>query len=119
MGGHWSKEKPLSVTLDLGVMNLKSNLVQSSCNQYRKNEIMPSAATRMDLEMVILSEVSQRKTNFMIDHLYVESKNNGTNEPIYKIEIVTDVENKLMVTKGERREGQTERFGLIYTHYYI
>ena len=65
-----------------------------------KNEIMPSAATRMDLEMVILSEVSQRKTNFMIDHLYVESKNNGTNEPIYKIEIVTDVEHKLMITKG-------------------
>ena len=28
-----------------------------------KNEIMPSAATRMDLEMVILSEVRQRKTN--------------------------------------------------------
>jgi len=70
-----------------------------------KNEIMPSAATRMDLEMVILSEVSQRKTNFMIDHLYVESKNNGTNEPIYKIEIVTDVENKLMITKGGKVGG--------------
>ena len=70
-----------------------------------KNEIMPSAATRMDLEMVILSEVSQRKTNFTIDHLYVESKNNGTNEPIYKIEIVTDVENKLMITKGGKVGG--------------
>ena len=66
---------------------------------------MPSAATRMDLEMVILSEVSQRKTNFTIDHLYVESKNNGTNEPIYKIEIVTDVENKLMITKGGKVGG--------------
>ena len=29
----------------------------------KKNEIMPSAATRMDLEMMILSEVSQKKTN--------------------------------------------------------
>ena len=29
----------------------------------KKNEIMLSAATRMDLESVIQSEVSQRKTN--------------------------------------------------------
>jgi len=31
---------------------------------------------------------------------------NDQNEPIYKTEIVTDVDNKLMVTKGHmRREG--------------
>ena len=29
----------------------------------KKNKIMPFAATWMDLEMVILSEVSQTKTN--------------------------------------------------------
>ena len=29
----------------------------------KKNEIMPLAATWMDLEMIILSEVNQRKTN--------------------------------------------------------
>ena len=29
----------------------------------KKNEIMSFAATRMDIEIVILTEVSQRKTN--------------------------------------------------------
>ena len=39
----------------------------------KKNEIMPFAATWVDLEIIILSEVSQ--TN-IIHHLYMESKNN-------------------------------------------
>ena len=52
----------------------------------RKNEIVPFAATWMDLEIIILSEVSQRKTN-IICHLYMESKKNNTNELIYKTEI--------------------------------
>ena len=39
----------------------------------KKNEIMPFAATWMDLEIIILNEVRQRETN-IIYHLYVESK---------------------------------------------
>ena len=38
--------------------------------------------------------------------LYVESENiYSINELIYKTNTVTDVENKLFVTKGENREG--------------
>ena len=39
----------------------------------KKNNIMPFAVTWMDVEIAILSEVRQRKTN-IIYHLYVELK---------------------------------------------
>ena len=40
----------------------------------KKKEIMPFAATWMDLEIIIQSEVIQTKTNIIWYHLYVESK---------------------------------------------
>ena len=48
-----------------------------------KNEIMPIAATRTDLEIIILSEVSQRQTYYIT---YMWSLKNDTNELIYKTE---------------------------------
>ena len=39
----------------------------------KKNEIMLFAATWMDLEIIILSEVGKRKTNTIWYRLYVES----------------------------------------------
>ena len=38
-----------------------------------KNEVIPFAATWMDLEIIILSKVSQRKTDIIGHHLYEES----------------------------------------------
>ena len=40
----------------------------------KKNKIMPSAATWMQLEIIILSVVSQEKTNILCYRLHVESK---------------------------------------------
>ena len=39
----------------------------------KKNEILPVATTWMDLEGIMLSEISQKKTHAEWFHLYVES----------------------------------------------
>ena len=55
---------------------------------HKKNDIMPLGATWMDLEIIMLNEVHQRKTNILWYHLYVESeKKNDTKDLIYKTEI--------------------------------
>ena len=40
----------------------------------KKNEIMPFEATWKDLEIILLSELGQTKTNIIWYQLYVESK---------------------------------------------
>ena len=75
---------------------------------HKENEILPFAATWMDLGNM-LSEVSQRKTNT----IYNES------QCICKTESLTDTENKLLVTKGEKEAGKTRVMGLRDINYYI
>ena len=54
----------------------------------KKNEIRPFAAMWMDLEIVILSEVSQtEKDKYMISLTCEIFLKKGTNELIYKTEI--------------------------------
>ena len=53
----------------------------------------------MNLEIITVSKVSQRKTNIII--IYVDSKTIQS-ELTYKTDIETDTVNKLTVTKGER-----------------
>ena len=52
---------------------------------WKKTEIMPFAATLMELEIIILSEVGQIKTNIWY-HLYMESKKMIQMNLIYKRE---------------------------------
>jgi len=87
-----------------------------------KNRIISFAATWTDLEIVILSEVRQRKTD-IIYPLYVESKKNCKNELyLQNRSRVTDVENKVMVAcvgggKGKggiNREIEIDRYTPLY-----
>ena len=67
---------------------------------------MPFVATWMDLETVIQSEVGQKEEDkYRIILLICGLQKNGTDELICKAEIVTHVENKLMVTRGGRGMG--------------
>jgi len=50
---------------------------------------MPFEATWMNLEIIKLSEVSQRKINIIWYDLYVEYWKNDTNELIYKTNRLT------------------------------
>ena len=53
----------------------------------KKNEIMPFAATWMDLEMIILSDVkSERERQTPYDITYLWNLTYDTNELIYKRE---------------------------------
>ena len=66
----------------------------------KKNETMPFAATQMQLEITIPSEVSQKEKDKY--HMISQKWNlrYGTNEPIYRNR-PTQLENGLVVAKGE------------------
>ena len=57
----WKRPKRLSI--DEWIRKMWFIYVMDYYSARRKNKIMPSAATWMDLEMIILSELSQKATN--------------------------------------------------------
>ena len=71
---------------------------------------MPFAATWMDPEAIIISEVSQIKTNIFWYCLYLKSKKKHTNELIYKTETDSQTQktNLFVITKGKREEGRNK-----------
>ena len=72
----------------------------------KRNEVVPFAATWMDLEIITLSEVSQReKDKYYICHLYVESKIWHKWTYLRNENRLADVENRFVVAKGEASFG--------------
>ena len=73
----------------------------------KKDEIMPFATTRMQLEIIILSEVSQKEKDkyHMMSHKW--SLKYDTNEPIYETETESGTERTdLWLPRGRGGEGR-------------
>ena len=67
----------------------------------KKNELMPSAATWMDLEL-ILTEVHKRQVSHNITYKW--NLKNNTNELIYKTETDSQIsQTKIWLLKGKGR----------------
>ena len=79
---------------------------------------MPFAATWMDLEIIILPEVSQKEKDIPHDTTYMWNLKYDTNELIYKTERLTDTENRPVVAK-RWGEGWIGIWGLADANSYI
>ena len=87
----------------------------------KKNEIMPFAATWMDLEVIVLSEVrdyhtkwSQKERQTTYDITYTWNLKYDTNEPIYETEADSQTQRTdLWLPRGSRGEGGMDwEFGI-------
>ena len=75
----------------------------SVIKKIKNREILPFVTTQMKFEGIMLREKSQRKTNTVWSHLYMESKKN-------KAKTNSEREIRLVVTKGGRRgEGEMKK----------
>ena len=68
----------------------------------KRNEIMPSAAIQMDLEITISEAKSdrERRISYDITHMWNLIFNSDTNKHLHNRNRLTDTENKLIVTEG-------------------
>jgi len=66
---------------------------------------MPFAVTWMDLENIILSEVSQKERQTLCDVTCVLNLKYDTNELTYKAETDSQPENRLVVVEAHGKKG--------------
>ena len=72
----------------------------------------------MQLEILILSEVSQKETNTIWYHLHMESKICYKWTYLWNRNRLTDIEDRLIVAKGERGM-EWDALWVVDTNYYI
>ena len=93
----------------------KENTVHRYTVEYysaiKKNDITPFRAKRMDLEIIILTEESERERQIPYDATYIWDLKSDANELIYKTETYSQTpENRL-------EEGWTGSLGLADANY--
>ena len=114
MAKTWNVQPKCSSTVE-GINKMWCIYTIEYYSTIKKNEVIPSSATWMNLEIIILSEVSQRKTNAMWYHIYVESKIWHKWTYLWNRNRSTDIENSLVVTlvRGKDWEFGTSRCKLL------
>ena len=89
--------------MDKDVVHIYNGLLLS----HEKNEIIPIAATWMDLEIITVSEVCQTgKDKYHMLSFICGILKKMTQMNLFTKQKQTHIENKLMVTKGERCRGR-------------
>ena len=73
-----------------------------------KNEWTIAMCSNMDGPGEYHTKSSQVKEKILYDITYIWYLKNNTNESIYKTKRLTNIENKLTVTEGERRKEKLE-----------
>ena len=94
----WSTKMSINRWMDKeDVVHIYNGMLLS----HKKDEIMPFAAIWLDLKLVILSDVSQRKTN-MWYCIYVESKQWYRWTYLQNRNRITDVKTNVQLPRGKR-----------------
>ena len=118
-GSWWWTGRP-GVLRSMGLQRVGHDWA-TELNWTEKKVVMPFAATWMDLEIVILSEVSQRKRNTVWYSLFEESKRDDTKWTyLQSRNRLRDLENKLLVAGvGGEWGGQLGTLGLVSPSYCV
>ena len=98
----------------------KMSLVYSGALLSHKNEIMPFAPSRMDLQNIILSEIGQNeKRQIPYDVTYLQNPNYDTNELIYETDSQPQRTNLWLPKGREVGKGWIGSLGLADANYSI